>query len=425
MRQRIFFFVFFALCLSPAVLAAEAGLRVDGIRYGVTDDGARIVFDMNRKTDFRAFLLDKPYRLVVDLPPADWKTYKSRFVTNSLIKSYRSGALESGLTRVIFDMKQPAIVDNAFTIPKDEFSKNRLVIDMKAASAALFNARKETISGNPDLAGGDAPKKTASIKKPRVAHSYAEKQEELLNAVMPIVPSLKKPEKKYTIVVDPGHGGEDPGATEQFVKEKFVTLAVAKELRRQLEETGRYKVVLTRDKDFYVKLHERVDISRHVGGDLFISIHADKIDRKGVRGASIYTLSEKASDAETARLAEDENNAGFVAGVDLGQESQDVADILLDLAMREKMNESSMFARMLSQAFNRGGIRLLPNSHRSAGFAVLKAPDVPSVLIETGFLSNPEEAKLLSSGQFQSDIAASILDGVDNYFRKIKSLQKL
>jgi len=183
-------------------------------------------------------------------------------------------------------------------------------------------------------------------------------------------------------------------------------------------------VVLTRDRDFYIKLHERVDISRRVKGDLFISLHADKIDRKGTRGDSIYTLSEKGSDAETERLAESENKAGFVAGVDLDQESEDVADILLDLAMREKMNESNMFARMLKGALNGGNIRLLPNSHRSAGFAVLKAPDVPSVLIEMGFISNPEEAKLLSSSQFQRNLASSITQGVDAYFRKIRALQK-
>jgi N-acetylmuramoyl-L-alanine amidase len=243
-----------------------------------------------------------------------------------------------------------------------------------------------------------------------------------VTAVPALIP-LRKPVKKYTVVIDPGHGGEDPGAVDYGVKEKNITLQVAEELKRQMEEAGRYKVVLTRDRDVYIKLRERVGISRRVEGDLFISIHADKIGRKGVRGASVYTLSEMASDAETARLAEAENNSGFVAGVDLGQESQDVADILLDLAMREKMNESNLFARMLHNAFLQKDVRLLPKSHRSAGFAVLKAPDVPSALVEIGFLSNPEEAKLLSSGQFQSKIAASLLDGADAYFRKIQALQ--
>jgi len=425
MRWSVFLIISFVLCVSSSARADEARLLVEGIRYGAAGAGARIVFDLNRKTDFRVFLLDHPYRVVVDLPRTDWHTYKSRFVSNNIIKAYRSGELDNGLTRVIFDMKEAAIVNNVFTIARDDFNKDRLVIDMTPASANLFNARKADIFGSADLKTGAAATALPAALKSPSGHGYADVQTALIKAVAPLVVPTRKPAKQYVIVLDPGHGGGDPGASGRDVKEKFITLEVAKELRRQLEETGRYKVVLTRDRDFYVKLHERMDISRRVNGDLFISIHADKIDRKGVRGASIYTLSEKASDAETARLAEEENNAGFVAGVDLSQETQDVADILLDLAMREKMNESNMFARMLTHSFLRNHVRLLPNSHRSAGFAVLKAPDVPSVLVEIGFLSNSEEAKLLSSGQFQSNISASILAGINAYFRKIQSLQKL
>jgi N-acetylmuramoyl-L-alanine amidase len=423
MRWRLLLFISVVLFVSFPALAADEKLRVEGIRTGETSGGAaRIVFDLNRKTDFKAFILDHPYRIVVDLPAADWKPYQSRFVANSVVKSYQSAALDNGLTRVIFEIKKPAIIGSAFTLPKDDFNKNRLVIDLKPSSVNLFDAGKGEVTGNADLKGDDAvaPKMTrgagyADIKKENIKNPAA--------VALPAINSLQKPAKKYTIVIDPGHGGGDPGAGGYGVKEKFITLAVAQELKRQLEETGRYKVVLTRDTDTYIKLHERVDISRRVGGDLFVSIHADKIDRKGVRGASIYTLSETASDAETARLAEDENNSGYVAGVDLSQESQDVADILLDLAMREKMNESNMFARMLARGFLQQDIRLLPKSHRSAGFAVLKAPDVPSVLIETGFLSNPDEVKLLSSGQFQKRVSAAILSGIDAYFRKIQALE--
>ena len=230
--------------------------------------------------------------------------------------------------------------------------------------------------------------------------------------------------KKYTVVIDAGHGGQDPGAVAHGLREKNITLAVAQALRQQLEETGRYRVVMTRARDVYIKLHERVDLSRREEGDLFVSIHADMMERSNTRGASIYTLSSTASDAETARLADDANNSGVVAGVDLRTESEDVAGILLDLAMREKMNESSLLARFIEESFRRESIRLLPNSHRSAGFAVLKAPDIPAVLIETGFLSNPEEARLLSTPQFQRKIAEAISLGIDAYFRKIEALQK-
>ena len=144
-----------------------------------------------------------------------------------------------------------------------------------------------------------------------------------------------------------------------------------------------------------------------------------------MRGASIYTLSENASDAETERLAEHENKVGVVSGVDLSAESAEVADILLDLAMREKMNESNLLARFMQDALRRKNIRLLPNSHRSAGFAVLKAPDVPSLLIEMGFLSNADEVKLLNSVAFQENFGAAVRDGIDAYFRKITALQKI
>ncbi|MCE9506729.1 MAG: N-acetylmuramoyl-L-alanine amidase [Alphaproteobacteria bacterium] len=421
MRWCLLFFIFFSLIISSAALAAGEKLSVENIRTGVTSgEGARIVLDLNQKTDFRAFALDQPYRIVLDLPATEWKTYQSKFITNNIVKAYRSGVLDDGLTRVIFDIKNPALIANVFPLAKDDFSKDRLVIDLQPASLSLFNARKGDISGNSGLKG------VGAVKTPQ-GSGYVAVQNNLVKVAsltaVPALTPLRRPPKQYTVVIDAGHGGGDPGAMDYGVKEKDITLRVAAELKRQMEETGRYRVVLTRDKDVYIKLHERVDISRRVDGDLFISIHADKIGRKGVRGVSIYTLSETASDAETARLAEDENNSGFVAGVDLGQESQDVADILLDLAMREKMNESNMFAKMLRYALLQKDVRLLPKSHRSAGFAVLKAPDVPSVLVEIGFLSNPEEAKLLGSSQFQSKIASSMLDGVDAYFRKIQSLQ--
>lgn len=425
LSQRFIIFLLFILLAIP-LTAQAVGLTVDDIRTSGSGKKARIVLDLSRKTDFRVFLLGDPYRVVLDLPPADIKTFTSRQLPgNGLIKSYRSGLLDDGLMRIIFDLRQPATVENAFLIAKKGTAKDRLVIDTVQSSKNAFAAQTSRIVGSRNLtAGSAAPKKTAAATDYAARETRAVRQTTQPRKPAKPAVTAPKPQKVYTVVIDAGHGGEDPGAQAFGLREKDITLAVAKELRRQLEETGRYKVVLTRDKDFYIKLHERVDISRSAKADLFVSIHADKVDRANTRGASIYTLSEKASDAETARLAEDENNAGFVAGVDLSQESQDVADILLDLAMREKMNESNLFARTITTSFKRKNVQLLPNSHRSAGFAVLKAPDVPSILIETGFISNPQEAKLLTSGQFQSNIASAILDGIDAYFRKIQAFQK-
>lgn len=415
--------------LAAFVLPVQADTVVEDIRYGLNAGKTRVVVDLGRKSDFRAFTLANPARLVIDIEKSDWRVPRSQPVRRGdVLKSYRSGELDDGLTRIVFDLKQMAVIDSAFALPREGTARDRVVVDMRPASENLFTARLEKIFGNKNLKG--------TLTAPPVPPSaMAAARNETVKAAEPVPLPPRKPntmtvspyakDRKHVVVIDPGHGGADPGAVSGQIYEKHITLAVSKELRRQLEETGRYRVVMTRDHDKHVRLNERLNIARREKADLFISIHADKIDRVNVRGASVYTLSRQASDAETARLAERENNAGVVAGVDLASESDDVAGILLDLAMREKMNESSLLARFLETAFRRKNVKLLPNSHRSAGFAVLKAPDVPSVLIEIGFLSNPAEAKMLGSAEFQRRISGAIVEGVDAYFRKIIALQKI
>lgn len=422
----LLFFIVFAFCMlsfQGRVLAGD--LAIEAIRYGQHAGKTRLVMDVNQKTDFRAFLLDNPARLVVDVPRSHFRVPRGKGVSDDVIKSYRSGDLEDGLSRIVFDLKRPALVKSAFVLPRDGFSKDRIVIDLAPVSKNLFAAAQEDVFGTLQVTGIKAPAKATS------AHRAQENKQVALAA--PVMLPVRKPEKfnrakpaaRKVVIVDAGHGGHDPGAVEGHVHEKMITLSTARMLRQALEETGRYKVYLTRDSDKFIGLRERVAYARKKNADLFISLHADKIGRKNVRGASIYTLSEKASDAETERLADAENKAGIVSGVDLSNETAEVADILLDLAMREKMNESNLLARYIGDGFRRKNIRLLPNSHRSAGFAVLKAPDVPSVLLEIGFLSNPDEAKLLNSKDFQAKIAQAILEGVDAYFRKIAALQKI
>lgn len=445
MRLSRFFAILLSALLLVATLAAVPQARaqtgppvVEGIRYGLNAGKTRIVIDLDRKADFRAFTLADPPRLVIDLPRSEWKIPRSRPVAaGDVLKSYRSGDLDGGLTRIVFDLRKTAVVAGAFTLDRSDTARDRVVIDLSPSSENLFRAGLEKTHGNKTLGGAAvaaAPALPASVPESSIA---AARNEAVARAVpQPVETPVRKPqgapvprgtaERKYVIVVDAGHGGADPGAVaDNGVLEKDITLAVARELKRQLEETGRYRVVMTRDRDVQIRLRDRLDLARSARADLFISLHADKIPGKAVRGASIYTLSRTASDAETARLAERENTAGVVAGVDLSSESLEVAGILLDLAMREKMNESSLLARFLEEAFRRKSVRLLPNSHRSAGFAVLKAPDVPSVLIETGFLSNPSEVKLLGSAEFQRRISAAVVDGVDAYFRKIRALQKI
>ncbi|MDA8230977.1 MAG: N-acetylmuramoyl-L-alanine amidase [Magnetospirillum sp.] len=232
-------------------------------------------------------------------------------------------------------------------------------------------------------------------------------------------PKAKMPRGEYRpmIVIDPGHGGVDPGAIGvSGIYEKNITLAVARELRRRLERTGRYRVHLTRDGDVFIPLHDRVAIARQYKADLFISLHADVVKDPQIRGLSVYTLSQTASDTEAQALADSENKVDLIAGIDLSHESADVANILIDLAQRETMNRSAVFAGDLVEELGRE-ISLLTNTHRFAGFAVLKGPDVPAVLIETGYLSNESEERSLRQPEYRGRLARAITRAVDRFFQ--------
>ncbi len=438
--------------LAHAQSAAAPGQPViQDIRRGSQGNKTRLVIESSQPLPYRAFLLSSPNRLVVDVPSASWIVSRNGFFQDRSLKGYRSGELADGLTRIVFDLKEPAVIDTSFALPAAGQLRNRLVIDVRPTTQNLFNADLDRVHGDSNLRAraisstaqpDAAPHRNAAntavaaavpapvvvsgqqlpVKKP----GYLAPAQRSGALVPPVAPPAPAVASRRVIILDAGHGGHDPGAIGAGkVREKDITLAMAKALKRELEDTGRYKVYLTRDTDIFIPLRQRVAIARAKGGELFISLHADKVDRSNVRGASMYTLSENASDAETARLAERENKAGVVAGVDLSGEEADVADILLDLAMREKMNESNLLARYLEESMRRKNIKLLPNSHRSAGFAVLKAPDVPSVLIEIGFLSNTEEAKLLVTKSFQDNMARALREGVDAYFTKILALQKI
>ncbi len=218
------------------------------------------------------------------------------------------------------------------------------------------------------------------------------------------------------VVLDPGHGGIDPGAIgTSGVYEKEIALSTAREVARELEATRRYRVQLTRRADEFIPLEERVAFARSVGADLFLSIHADALPEAGVRGASVFTLSEKASDKEAAALAARENKADLIGGIDLSRHEPVVSEILFDLARRQTNNLSIRLARELVTELGRE-VRLLNNSHRSAGFVVLKAPDIPSALIELGCLSNKEENRLLQQGFYQRRLATGLVRSVNDYF---------
>jgi N-acetylmuramoyl-L-alanine amidase len=231
--------------------------------------------------------------------------------------------------------------------------------------------------------------------------------------------SATAPRRLPIIVIDPGHGGIDPGCIGcSGVYEKEISFATASEIGRMLEATKRYKVYMTRGQDEFVALQERVARARAADGDLFLSIHADAIPDAGVRGASVFTLSEQASDAASAALAARENHADVVAGVNLAGQSRVVSDILFDLARRQTNNLSIGLARELVTKLG-SEVRMLDHSHRAAGFAVLKAPDIPSALVELGCLSNREEDRLLRTPAYRKKLATGIVQSVEAYYAQI------
>ncbi|MCB9978673.1 MAG: N-acetylmuramoyl-L-alanine amidase [Rhodospirillales bacterium] len=430
------FFVILSLTLLSVFLwKSEAlALSVDGIRIGAHPDRTRLVLELSDKADFRVFLLPAPYRMVIDLPQAQWRAGTLPRATG--ISGLRQGRLEDGLSRLVLDLDRPVSVRAAFFLPRSGTTPDRLVVDFSPVPETVFQSEREKVYGTlahfspsqilppvapPAPKPQDSPAAQALLAPAAglmAAPPIPSRKPERFGAQTP--PRPVSPTEKPMIVIDPGHGGVDPGAIgANGVFEKNVTLAIARELHDQLIRTGRYRVKLTRDSDVYLRLPARVAFARKHGADLFISIHADSTDRSDVRGASIYTLSEKASDAQTAKLAERENRADLIAGVDLSGEDADVANILVDLAMRETMNQSKFLANTIVLKMNENGLKVLENPHRFAGFAVLKAPDIPSILLESGFMSSPKEAQMLARAPWRRKIAQSLVSGIDAYFSKL------
>ena len=413
------------LCLILAYLMTLSiqaqALTIKSVRTGVHPDKTRIVLDLDKQTQYNAFTLTAPNRLVVDLPTSNIAPNVETF-KNTIISSVRLGKINETQSRLVMDLTNPSYILTAFPIAAQGAKSDRLVIDVKHTSSEQQAKSRSSGKSFGTLKTAATETNTqqtienisrAYLTSPITAPQYTPPP--------PQKPVQQQAYKKPTIVIDAGHGGQDPGAIGAHgTFEKKVTLAVAKELEKQLKATGRYNVHLTRSTDKYIKLRRRVQIAREHHADLFISLHADSIDKKNVRGASLYTISEKASDAQTAKLARNENKADLIADMDLSNEGEEVASILIDLAMRDTVNQSRFLANTMVTALSSNQIKTLETAHRHAGFAVLKAPDIPSVLIEMGFMSNSYEEKLLMQSSYRTKIATGIKKGIDNYFLKTR-----
>lgn len=396
--------VFALLCACQVVVSGASAqtAKVLGARLGVYPDYTRFVIDLDQEVDFTYFLLPDPYRIIIDMPEIDWNAPPGKVTSGGgLISGLRYGLFKPGTFRVVLDVVQPSLVSKIFSLPPGGGKPNRLVVDLKPTQRdAFLTASRQSMEAYSARSRNDTSATEQSVD---VA-----------------VQSGRGGEEKPLIAIDAGHGGVDPGAIGVGnVYEKNLTLAAARQLAETLTASGRYRVLLTRDKDVFLKLRQRVDIARKAGADLFISLHADSIGNPKHRGASVYTLSENASDKEAAALASKENKADVIAGIDLSDENTLVQSILIDLAQRETMNLSAtLAANMVSQLAQ--SIELQRRTHRFAGFAVLKAPDIPSALFEMGYLSNATDAKLLQSPAHRKKIADAVLRAIDIYFEKHK-----
>lgn len=367
------------------------------MRVGQGVGSVRLVFDSDQSFDYKVFLLSDPRRLIVDtqnikVNPQIVKELDS----NAFLKNPRLGTVGVDDVRIAFDLQKPAIVKKAFLLaPQSNFGW-RFVVDLELVSEREFASRL----------GSSHAITNENYKESKVAQKASSNRQYI----------KEESNKKKIIVLDPGHGGHDPGAIGYSgVYEKNITLAFGRELKALLDKTGKYKVYLTRNTDKFIPLRDRVKIARKYKADLFMSLHADSAKNRSAKGLSVYTLSETASDKEAAALAERENKADVIAGLNLVEHSKEVSDILINLAQRETMNRSSEFAGFMVQEMKKK-VKLVSNTHRFAGFAVLKGPDVPAVLLEMGYLSNRQEEKQLQQKSYRKKLGEATVKAIDRYF---------
>lgn len=371
-----------AASAEPAV-ATDARLAGDGER-------TRLVIDLSRAVPLGAFTLADPYRVVVDVPGVVFALPASAGQEGrGLVSAYRFGLFAPGKARIVMDVAAPVTIDKAFVLEPMDGQPARLVIDLVKTDRASF---LKTVA---------APVRQSD------------------QAQVPPAEAAEAGDRRPVIVIDPGHGGIDSGAVNaaRGVTEKDLVLAIAQQLKAKLERSGKYRPLLTRDSDTYVALGQRVRFARENNARLFISLHADSLSARDgdARGATIYTLSDRASDAEAQRLADSENKADMIAGLDLSEEPADVAGILFDLAQRETRNFSAHFARTLVGSVQESA-RMHKAPLKSAGFKVLKAPDVPSVLFELGYLSSTRDLELMTSADWQSSVTDAMVSAINAYF---------
>ncbi len=423
-----------AACITLSAPAMAA--RLGDATVAVNGENAVVTIAAEGAGRISAFALSGPPRLAIDLD--SMAAPGGSVLGGGIVLKLRNAQFDADTARVVIDLASPSrIISSSYSdgklrltvAPTSEAAFAKLVASgrstliaapnkaEKAAVAAVQPPPTPTptlkpVPAMPVKVATPAPKPAATVPAKLAAAAPAAKAP----STPPQRPRLGGP--LPVVVIDAGHGGKDVGTISVLGDKKYekdVVLAIAKAIKKELDASGRVKAILTRDDDTYLRHRDRFGVARRNNAQLFISVHADSAPVPNASGATVYTLSETASDAEAARLAAKENRSDIIGGVDLAVETNEVTDILIDLAQRETMNTSAQFAAILQREM-REDIKVRSQFHRFAGFLVLKAPDVPSVLLETGYLSNEEDAKFLFSTSGQQRIAKAVRRAVEAHF---------
>jgi N-acetylmuramoyl-L-alanine amidase len=363
----------------------------------------RFVLDLDKPIQFRAFPLADPYRVVMDIPQVDFRLPAEAGTTGrGLIQAFRYGLVMPGGSRIVFDLTGPARIAKSYVLDAANGQPPRLVLELEQVDRTGF-VQSLAAESRPEL---------------RPAIAVAADPVVATKAAVP-EPAAAAPDSRPVVVIDPGHGGVDNGTQAGGENEKDLVLGFGLALRDRIEKAGKYRVVMTREDDTFIPLADRVTIARNQSAALFVSIHADALPpgEGDAQGATIYTLSDKASDAEAERLAETENRADAIGGVKLTEEPTEVADILIDLVRRETRTFSNRFARQLMSEM-KTSVRMHKHPLKSAGFKVLKGPDVPSVLVELGYASNKDDLEHMKSENWRARTVGSMAQAIDVFFAK-------
>ena len=396
---------------NPRAAEAPPQSAVAAPNYPVASDArlagdtrqTRFILDLDKAIQFRAFTLADPYRVVVDIPQVNFQLPPGTGgASRGLVKAFRYGLVMPGGSRIVFDLTGPAKIANSTMLEAANGQPPRLVLELAEVDRTNFVQ---------SLPPENRPELKPTIAEANATVAAPETTAELKPAAVP--------DSRPLIVIDPGHGGIDNGTQSAGEMEKNLVLNFGLALRDRIEKTGKYRVVMTRTDDTFIPLNDRVKVARSQSAALFVSIHADALPRRegDAQGATIYTLSDKASDTEAERLAEAENKADAIGGVNLTDEPTEVADILIDLAQRETRTFSNRFARLLMGEM-KSTVRMHKNPLKSAGFRVLKAPDVPSVLVELGYVSNKGDLEHLVSENWRTKTVGSMSQAIDAFFGK-------